>query len=508
MAPDKKIKTLEELSAILDKARSEDKKIVLCHGLFDLVHPGHVFHFKAARKYGDIVVVSVTPDLFARKGPGRPVFNQRIRLETLASIEYIDYVVLNEWPTAVETIHRLKPHVYLKGQDYADFKKDLTGNISLEVEAVKKCGGDVVFTDEEMFSSSHLINKFFSHFPPQTEQYLREFRLRYRAEEIIAKLKGLSDLKVLVIGEAILDQYVYCTPLAKAPKESILTTRYESEENFAGGSVAVANHLAGFCKEVVLLSYFGPNEEHLSFLKSKLRPNIELLAVLTEDRPTIIKRRYVDQTWMTKMHEIQFLNDLPILKETEREFLALLEKILPEQDLVAVADFGHGMLTESLRHLLLDSKKFLSINAQTNSANLGFNPVTKYPKAHFVSVDEPELKLAAQIQHGDLYATAKKLQRDLKAESLMVTRGPLGSMFLCGNGKACETPALSTRIVDRTGAGDAFFSITAPLVFKKFPPELIGFIGNCVGALAVEIVCNREPVDPVSLNKFIDHLLK
>ena len=150
--------TFSRLEEVTREAREKGRKVVLCHGVFDLMHPGHVLHFKAARQKGDLLVVTITPDRFARKAPGRPVFSQRLRMETIAALEYVDFVALNEWPTAVETIHHLRPHVYAKGSDYANAASDITGNIAKEAAAVREIGGEIIFTTEESFSSSSLIN--------------------------------------------------------------------------------------------------------------------------------------------------------------------------------------------------------------------------------------------------------------------------------------------------------------------------------------------------------------
>jgi len=506
--PSGKVKSLSELQAILEKAREADLRIVHCHGVFDLLHPGHVLHFKQARQQGDVLVVTVTPDAFVRKGPGRPVFNQRLRLETVAALEDVDYAALNEWPTAVETIHRLKPHVYVKGNEYANVAADLTGRIVDEEAAVRRVGGEIFFTNEETFSSSHLINRFFSGYPEETQAYLHAFRQRYSADQVIGHLHSLSELRVLVVGEAILDQYCYCIPVGKSPKETIVATKFAAEERFAGGSLAVANHLAGLCREVTLITLLGQDEEPTRFLESKLRPNVRLERVVAEDRPTVLKRRYLEPNFLTKMFEIQYLNDRPIPETMERQVQARLESELDRHDLLVTADFGHGFMTERLRQFVASAGTFLALNTQSNSANLGFNPVTKYRRADFVCLDEPELQFAAQDRYGVLRDLAMGIRQQLRARCLLVSRGPQGSVLLSLEAEAVETPALAVRVVDRTGAGDALFAITSPCVYRRFPADLVGFIGNCVGALAVETVCNREPVDPTLLYKFITSLLK
>lgn len=508
VSSDEKTLTFSRLKEVAKEAREGGKKVVLCHGVFDLMHPGHVLHFKAARQHGDLLVVTITPDRFARKAPGRPVFPQRLRMETIAALEVVDFVALNEWPTAVETIHHLKPHVYAKGSDYADAASDVTGNISKEETAVREVGGSIIFTTEESFSSSTLINQFFQSHSPQTDEFLRNFRKRHSATEVIGYLEKLSDLRVLVVGEAIHDQYTYCIPLAKPPKSTIVAAKFASEESFVGGSLAVANHIAGFCKEVTLVTCLGTEGSQFEFIRSKLKPNVHLQAIWTSHRPTILKRRFLEPNFLTKIFEIQYLDDTPVPSDVEGKINSCLTKHLPTHDLVVVTDFGHGMMTEDVREVLYASEKFLAVNAQTNSANLGFNPITKYKRAHYVCIDEPELKLAARSPYGDISAIVNKIRQELHTSYFMVSLGPEGTMFFSRDGSFHKTPVLSTRVVDRTGAGDALYAVTSPCVYQGCPPDILGLIANCAGAIAIEIVCNREFVEPVVLKKFITYLLK
>ncbi len=127
-----KVKTLEELAEHLSSLRAEGKKIVLCHGVFDLLHIGHIRHFEQAKKLGDILVVTVTQDRYVNKGPHRPAFTEDLRAESIAALDCVDYVAINNWPTSVETIKLLKPDVYGKGSDYKDARKDYTGKITDE----------------------------------------------------------------------------------------------------------------------------------------------------------------------------------------------------------------------------------------------------------------------------------------------------------------------------------------------------------------------------------------
>ena len=153
-----KIYSLDEIKKILLKKKYKKNKIVLCHGVFDLLHIGHLNHFREAKDYGDILVVTVTSDRYVNKGPNRPIFSQENRLKALAALEIIDYVALSNSPTSTFIINELKPNVYCKGLEYKFRQNDISGEIKNEVKAVKKNGGKIIYTKGETFSSSKLIN--------------------------------------------------------------------------------------------------------------------------------------------------------------------------------------------------------------------------------------------------------------------------------------------------------------------------------------------------------------
>ena len=155
-----KLLTMNELAQRVSDCKSQGKKIVLCHGCFDLMHPGHIKHFQAAKRMGDILVVTVTPDQYVDKGPGRPVFNEKLRAECIAALECVDYVAVNEWPTAEEALRLLRPHYYVKGQEFENLE-DKTGKLQREYEIVQEVGAEIRFTHEIVFSSTKLLKTYF-----------------------------------------------------------------------------------------------------------------------------------------------------------------------------------------------------------------------------------------------------------------------------------------------------------------------------------------------------------
>lgn len=155
-----KILEFEDLCREIKSCRYDGKRIVHCHGCFDLMHPGHIKHFQEAKKMGDILVITITPDKYVDKGPCRPVFNETLRAESIAALECVDYVSVNKWPTAEETLRLLKPDIYVKGQEFEKLE-DKTGKIQQEYAVVKEIGAEIKFTHEIVFSSTQLLNKFF-----------------------------------------------------------------------------------------------------------------------------------------------------------------------------------------------------------------------------------------------------------------------------------------------------------------------------------------------------------
>jgi rfaE bifunctional protein nucleotidyltransferase chain/domain len=156
-----KILDLEELAEKLKALKAGGKTIVHCHGCFDLMHPGHIKYFQASKKMGDVLVVTLSPDRYVDKGPDRPAFNERLRAESIAALECVDFVAINKWPTAEETLRLLRPNIYVKGQEFEKLQ-DKTGKLQKEFEVVKEIGAEMKFTHEIVFSSTKLINKHFT----------------------------------------------------------------------------------------------------------------------------------------------------------------------------------------------------------------------------------------------------------------------------------------------------------------------------------------------------------
>jgi rfaE bifunctional protein nucleotidyltransferase chain/domain len=503
-----KIQKLSDLAAVLGNLRNQGRKIVHCHGVFDLIHIGHVRHLEEARRYGDVLVVTLTPDQWVNKGPHRPAFPEDLRAEMLAALNCVDYVAINGWPTAVETIKLLKPHYFAKGSEYREANKDVTGFISEEEQAVQSIGSQLVFTEDIIFSSSNLINRHMTQLTKEGTEFLREFSTRSSVEEIYRPIEQAKNLKVLVVGETIIDEYHYCQTLGKAGKEPILAMRFDSSESFGGGNLAVANHVASFTDNVRLLSYLGAEHSQEDFCRSKVSPKVSAEFFFMPNAPTIVKRRFIERYPFQKMFEVYFMKEYNSESPEAARFRQELRDILPQFDLTIVTDYGHGMLDAQAVALLCEGSRCLAVNTQSNAGNHGFNTISKYPRADFVCLSEYEIRLEARSRREELRQIVHNVAEKLNCRKVMVTQGNQGLLCYTRGEGFVRVPAFTTHFTDRIGAGDAVFSLASLLMVQDVPGELMALVGNAVGAMAVEIIGNRTAIDRVGLQKFLVSLIK
>jgi sugar/nucleoside kinase (ribokinase family) len=272
-------------------------------------------------------------------------------------------------------------------------------------------------------------------------------------------LESVKDLKVLLVGDAIIDEYCYVTPLGKSIKDNMISTQYQRKETFRGGVWAAAEHVRGFVKQVDVV--MGP--------------------MITTNR------RFVEEAYMRKLfvvHETQEIKFVPT-------------KPIGDYDLVIVTDFGHGCITPELIAELTVVAKFLAVNTQTNTSNYGFNMITKYPRADFVVLDELEARLATHDRHSPIEQVILKLGFN----KIIVTQGYKGATGY--DGEFHHQDATAVKVVDTMGAGDAFLAVSSLFACKGFPMDDLVRIGNAAAAVKVGVVGHRNPVTPEALEAYL-----
>jgi rfaE bifunctional protein nucleotidyltransferase chain/domain len=509
LAAYQKIKTIEELGEISRSVQAQGRTVALCHGVFDLVHLGHVRHIQAASSEADVVMVTITADRYVNKGPGRPIFPERMRAEMLASLANVDWVGINQDSSAEPILDTVRPDIYVKGSDYENPEDDVTGKIRTEREAVERHGGRIVFTRDVTFSSSSLMNRYFDIYDPPLRDYLQKVRENGGAERLLKLVDKVQDMHVVLVGDTIIDEYQYVTALGKSSKENIVATLFKNREQFAGGVIAAANHVASFCKSVEIVTTLGGDDYPAAFLRAHIRPNVKLTPIRVENRPSTRKLRYVELGYLHKLFEVYTMNDAPVDEAVRNEIDRITAERVRDADVVIVTDFGHGMIASSTIDTLIKNSKFLAVNAQSNSGNHGYNLITKYPRADYICIDAPEARLAATDKFSDIASViVDGLRGKIDCDAMIITHGSFGCYPFSSKTGVARVPAFTKTVVDTVGAGDAFLTITAPLVAAGGNIEDVAFIGNAAGAIKVGIVGHRSSVEKVPLVKFVTALLK
>lgn len=493
-----KIVSFGQAPDLFARLRASGKKLVQCHGTFDLVHPGHIVHFEEAKALGDVLVATVTEEAHVNKGPGRPYFNDQMRVKWLSALECVDHVVLVPFPAAKEAIKCVQPHVYCKGREYADADNDPTGNIREDVEAVRCCGGTVSYVGSVVFSSSRLLNNHFDSHSPQVKTFCRQVAAVCPSSEFRRMVDGLANLRVLIIGDIIFDRYTTVAVQGLTSKARILSGRFVSDDMQAGGALAVYRHIREFTSHVKLISLVGTEPWLDGTLGAFIAPTDEEI-VRSPQFTTVVKQRYVeprvDGKELSKLFSINFIDKHHPGEELQHAILERIAGHIDNYDLVLVMDFGHGMLEDLVRDYVQDKARFITVNCQTNSNNHGFNILSRrYHRADAFTLDQTEITLAVGRRELDYRRELMQLGTTLKSRYAWLTRGQTETLGWQPGKPLIACVPFERAVVDPLGAGDAFCAVASLAACQGLPIDVATFMGQLAGAQAVKIVGNAEPI--------------
>ncbi len=439
------------------------KKIIgLAHGVFDVLHSGHLLHFEECKKFCDQLIVSITDDNFVNKGPNRPFFNSSERVKILKSVKFIDKVLINKDHTPIKLIKKLKPDYYFKGKDYMNLSKDLTGNIKKEKQEIEKFGGRMIFTQSKMRSSSSIINNDFNFLGEDVKKIIKIIDKKKIINFLKEKITNKINKKILILGDPIIDKYTYVETLGKSQKNQIIVTKFKEEKTFGGGSLLVSIFLEKLFRNVNLISI--RNNFNNKFYKKFLNKKINKILIADENSKMTIKNRFVNHYRGERLYQINHNDSQTLSKLGNTRLISYLKKSIKIYDKIIIFDFGHGIInSDSLKFINKYSDKFL-INCQSNSSNFGFNIASKYKSGHAICMDEMEFRLCVRDKESSIKHLINQNSKFInKFKYFVITMGKEGS-FVIKNREIIFVPTIYKSIKDTTGSGDIFFSMFAYLI--------------------------------------------
>ena len=406
----KKIIDINNLYKILDDY-PRNKKVIMCHGVFDVVHPGHVRHLAYAKSKADILIASLTCDRHVSKGKYRPHVPENLRAYSLAAFEMVDYVIIDRNEKPIENLKLLKPDLFAKGFEYSD---DLPDNTVEEMKIINEYGGEILFSPGDIiYSSSKLLE---NHLPLIKNEKLISLleQANITIDEIIENVKDLSQFKVHVVGDTIVDTYTRTTLVGGNIKTPTFSVLYGGHEDYVGGAGIVARHIEAAGAKVIFTSVIGKDLLGQFVEKEMSKSNIECNLIIDKNRPTTNKNVIIAESY--RLLKIDKLDNSPF---NQKLIDQLSKKILDtEVDCIIFSDFRHGMFSKkSLKNLINSINKNVFKVADSQVASRWGN-ITEFQNFNLVTPNEREARFALADQDSNIGNLAGNIKKHTKAKML------------------------------------------------------------------------------------------
>ena len=488
--------------------RKNKKTIGLCHGVFDLLHYGHLLHFEAAKKKCDYLFVSITSDKFVNKGPNRPVHNDSERIHILKNLKFIDFVFIAKGESGVNSIDLIKPDFYFKGSDYKNNSSDKTKKILKEISAVKKNKGKIIYTNEKEMSSSSIISKLDLALNEKQTKFLKLIKKSSSYESIVNSLNKIKKDKVLVIGDLIIDKYIFGRVLGKSGKEPHMVFSKAREECYIGGSSIIANHLSDFINNITLISDFSPDNEIKNILNKMLKKNIKHIKIQpSKDYKSCIKARFIDSINNYKLfgsYRIPNLQTPNFYKSLNKN----LELSLYKNDIVIIADYSNNFFDLKSLEKIKKSKKFIGAMAQKNSNDAVFHSLSHLKNFDLLCINEGELRSEIRDSKSDIDLIAKSFLKKNNLKYIIVTKGINGATLFDYKLNKYSCPSFNTKPLDKMGAGDSMLAVLCVLLKNKINPYISLLIASLVSSIVVNNIGNAYSASKIEIERNLEFLLK
>jgi len=500
----RKIKSAEELRKAIGE-RPRNQKVIMCHGTFDVVHPGHIRHLMYCKDKADILVASLTCDEHIYKGKLRPYVPEELRAINLAALEFVDFVVVDKNPTPIENLHVIQPDYFAKGYEY--FKNGVHPKTQEEVNALESYGGEVLFTPGDIvYSSSALIEES----PPNIgiEKLLTLLNSEgVSFQDLRNALDTFKDTTVHVVGDTIVDSYTYCTLVGTGTKTPTFSVRYDHQTDYAGGAAVVSKHLRKAGAKVHFSSVMGNDALKDFVIKDLESEGVICDVVVDSTRPTTQKNAFITDGYR-------------LLKVDKLDNRAISDKILEKikssihntkADATIFSDFRHGVFSKKTIPQLVAQIPSDRIKVADSQVASRWGNILEFKGFDLITPNEREARFALGDQDSVIRPLAQDLYMQAECKLLLLKLGELG---LIGYRRNTADPrafftidSFVENLVDPVGAGDALLAY-ATLALITTKSEVMAAV---LGAMAAAVACEHDgnnPVEPESVLQMINTVEK
>jgi len=469
------------------RTRFSDKQLVFVSGNFNIIHPGHLRLINFAKSCGEVLVIGLFSDLSPDV-----VVAMEDRKASLMSLEAVDEVVALDHTDLVNFISSLRPELIIKGKEHE--RSD-----NAELESLKAYGGRLIFgAGESTFSSRDLIRKELASASLPALSSDRFFLQRRGSGEIALRerLASFSGMRVCVIGDLILDEYIYCDPLGMSQEDPTIVVTPVERKIFLGGAGIVASHLAGLGASTKFFSVVGA-DEMASRAKDLLEQyRVAHFVVTDSSRPTIVKQRY--RVGTTTLLRVSHLRSHDLERDLQIDLLHSLSSTLRDFEGLVFSDFNYGCLPQELVDEIFRLCRALGVRVFADSqASSQVGDVSRFRGADFISATEREARLAMNDPRSGLQHVANSLLLKADTRHLLLKLGAEGLLVLAREPRHTtdELPAFNSNPVDVAGAGDALLATAA---LTRLAGGTI-WEAAYLGALAAGIQVSRMGNVPIDL---------
>jgi len=495
-----KIKKVEEISKIVGKFNSRKKKISMCHGVFDIVHPGHVRHLFYAKSKADILVVSITADQHISKGHHRPHVPEKLRALNLAAFEMVDYVIIDKNKTPLTNIKKIKPNYFAKGFEYG--KNNMPKETISEINEIKKFGGSMIFTPGDLVLSSTKI----------LETSLPNLHLEkllvtmdnnsITFEDLKNTLKHLNKFKVHVVGDTIIDTYTNTSLIGGQVKTPTFSVLYHNDKKYLGGAGIVSKHLKSAGADVTFTTILGKDELNKFVVEDCKKNKIKINFISEKNRPTTNKNVFIAGGY--RLLKVDTLDNKPIEDLTINKISKLIAKI--KCDAIIFSDFRHGIFNEKTIKLFSSKIKKNVFKVADSQVATRWGNISEFTNFDLITPNEREARFCLADQDSSIGVLSAKLRDTTKFKNLILKLGSKG--VLCVGKKNSDQyfnfDSFAENVLDPVGAGDALLSYATLVYLKTKSLAKAGLIGS----IAAACECEKDGNIPIKVNDIVEKIEK